>query len=49
MNTEKEKEVIIPKGVEPWEYLPDWNSNDENPMPDEEPDSVEEVELRYGE
>lgn len=50
MTTEKNEQetenvIVIPKGMMPWDHLPDFN--EENPLDDETPDSIEEVEYRY--
>ncbi len=41
---ETENMIIMPKGVMPWD-LPGFD--DENPMEDETPESIEEVGYRY--
>ncbi len=42
---ETENVITLPKEVMPWEYLPGFD--DENPMEDETPDSIEVVGYRY--
>lgn len=50
MTTEKKEQeiknvIVIPKGMMPWDYLPELD--EEDPAGDETPDSIEEMIFRY--